>query len=99
MIDVVETDIIETKKGAALGIKINLQRVPLFIIRAEKGYLCCGYFNAHTIEKTKDCAVIIKGVKSFNDMLNKRVSYISTSAKKLGIRSGMRGEAALERMM
>lgn len=94
----VETDIIETKKGAALGMKITLQKVPLFIIRAEHGYIGCGYFNTQAIKKAKDCAIIVKGVKSFKEMLKKPAFFVSDEAKKLGIKKGMRAEQALEKM-
>lgn len=94
-----ETDIIETKKGAALGIRINLQKVPLLIMRAEKGYIGCGYFNPQAMNKSKDCAAIVKGAGNFKDMLKKRLFFVSNGAKKLGLKKGMLAERALEKMM
>lgn len=95
----VETELVETKKGAALGIKINLPNNHLLLIRAEKGYLVCGYFNHKTIEKFKDCAVIISPAKSFSHMLKSKVKYVSKNARKLGINKNMTGRQALDKMI
>ncbi len=95
----VETDIIEVKNGAALGIKVKLPKADLLMIRAEKGFLCCGYFDRKTLDKLETPAVIIKGVKSFRDMLRKKVSFVSKQAKKLGINANMTGRQALEKMV
>ena len=96
----VETDLIETKKGAALGIIVKLPHDELKIIRAEKGYLVCGYFNPKTIEKFKDAAVIITpSGRTFKEMLKKKVTYVSKQAKKLKIKKGMTGLRALDKMI
>ena len=91
-----ETEIIETKKGAALGIKIMLRKAPLLIIKAEKGYLACGYFNPNTIELLEDRAAIIPHVSNFEEMLSKKPSYVSPEARKLGARLNMTGRDILE---
>jgi uncharacterized protein YunC (DUF1805 family) len=92
----VETEIIETSKGAALGIKVSLQKAPLLIIRGERGYLGCGYFNPKTVEKLGDSAAIVTGVKSFRDMLRAEVKYATKAARKRGVKKGMKGIKALE---
>ncbi len=91
-----ETEIIETKNGAALGIKIKLRTTPLLLIKAEKGYLACGYFNPNTIELIGDRAVIIPKVSSFSEMLNKKPVFVSKEARKLGARLNMTGREILE---
>jgi len=95
----VETDIIEVKNGAALGIRVKLPKEDLLLIRAEKGFLCCGYFDKKTLEKIGSPAVMITGVKSFKDMLRKKASFVSKQAKKLGININMTGRQALEKMV
>ena len=96
----VETDIVETEKGAALGIIVSLPHDKLRIIRAEKGYLVCGHFNQKTIEKFKDAACIISpSGTSFKQMLKKKVKYVSNEAKKLGINKNMTGKQALNKMI
>ncbi len=68
---IVETELIETKRGAAFGVKVKLGDVPLLIIKGEKGYLVCGYFDSRAAERAKDCCAIVPGVKSFDDMMKK----------------------------
>ena len=46
-----EMEIVELRKGAVIGFKINLDNAPVLLIRADKGYAVCGYFNPETIEK------------------------------------------------
>ncbi|MEM0372856.1 MAG: DUF1805 domain-containing protein [archaeon] len=95
----VETDIIETRNGAAMGIMINMPHTKLVIIRGEKGYLACGYISPETVERLKDAAVIIKGVNSFDKMLNGKIYYVSKAARKLGIKKSMTPKQALELMI
>jgi len=96
---IVETELIETKRGAAFGVKVKLGDVPLLIIKGEKGYLVCGYFDSKVVEKVKDCCAIIPGVKSFDDMMKKRIDYVSKKAQKLGIKRGMPGFRALDKLI
>ena len=95
----VETDIIETKNGAAMGIAISMPKTKLLIIRAEKGYMACGYFDIKTIEALEDAAVIVKNVNSFSKMLKGKIEYVSKKAKKLGIKKQMTPMQALELMV
>jgi uncharacterized protein YunC (DUF1805 family) len=96
---IVETELIETKRGAAFGVKVKLGDVPLLIVKGEKGYLVCGYFDNKTIEKAKDCCAIVSGAKSFDDMMKKRVDYVSKKAQKLGVKRGMPGYRALDKLI
>ncbi|RLG21439.1 DUF1805 domain-containing protein [Candidatus Micrarchaeota archaeon] len=95
------TEIIETEHGAALGIRIAIgdSRTPLLIIRAEKGYLASDYLNKEKIEREGDAACIVRNARDFKDMMEKRVSWVSSAARKLGIKSRMRGHEALDLMV
>jgi uncharacterized protein YunC (DUF1805 family) len=96
---IVETELIETKKGAAFGIKVKLGKAPLILVRADKGYLVCGYFDKKVVEKLRDCCAMVPGVKSFDDMKRKKVAYASKAAQKLGIKKRMPGVVALDRLI
>jgi len=96
---IVETELIETKHGAAFGVKVKLGDVPLLIIKGERGYLVCGYFDSKVIEKAKDCCAKVPGAKSFDDMMKKRVDYVSKKAQKLGVKRGMPGFRALDKLI
>lgn len=97
----IQTEIIETDKGAALGIRIELdyRPPPLLIIQAEHGYLACGYISKETVAKTDDCMAIVSGVNTFEDMLRERVVWASKKALERGVHVGMRGEEALNKFI
>ena len=97
----IDTEIIETDKGAALGFKMNLgyRPPPLLIIQAEKGYIACAYLDEKTIEKVGDSAAIVSGVKTFKEMLKARLKWVSPKAKQLGLEKGMDAETALDKLM
>jgi uncharacterized protein YunC (DUF1805 family) len=94
----IETEMIETKKGAALGIKADL-KLPLLLIRAEHGWLGCGYFSTSTPDRTGEAAAVVTGVKTFAEMLSKPVAWASQAAHRLGVVEGMAGKDALEKIM
>ncbi len=97
----IETEIIETNKGAALGYRHLLGNKPpwLVIIQAEKGYLATDYINKDFADEIGDCFAIVSGAKDFDDMLNGKITWASREAKKLGITPGMLGKDALNMMM
>lgn len=82
---------IELKNQTAIGIKLELDHAPLLIIKAEKGYLMCGYLNINVSSKLGDVAARVTGVKSFEDMLNAKISEFSEHAQKMGFKDGITG--------
>jgi uncharacterized protein YunC (DUF1805 family) len=89
---------IQLKNGCALGLRFEMQKYPLLVIRAEKGFLMCGYLNVNAAETLEDTAAKVKGVQSFEDMLNASVIEVTKLARELGIELGMTGREALEKM-
>lgn len=89
---------IRLSNGTALGVKVDLPRAPLVLIRADKGFAMCGYLNMESVNKTGEVAVRVTGVKSFDDVLNAKVANASDEARKLGIAEGMTAREALEKM-
>lgn len=89
---------IRLDNGTALGVKVDLPKAPLVMIRADKGFAMCGYLNMESVNKTGEVAVRVTGVKTFEDVLNARVANISDEARKLGIADGMTAREALEKM-
>lgn len=86
------------KNGFALGLRFEMQKYPLLVIRAEKGFLMCGYLNVSAAETLGDTAAKVKGVQSFEDMLKATVVEVTEFARELGIEAGMTGREALEKM-
>lgn len=76
--------------------KIDLYGSKLMLIKGSKGFLACGYINLQTAEKLGHAAAIVRGVASFDDMLNASVCELSESAKNLGVEAGISGAKALQ---
>jgi uncharacterized protein YunC (DUF1805 family) len=89
---------IQLENGCVLGLRFEMQKYPLLVIRAEKGFLMCGYLNVNAAEALGDTAARVKGVQSFEDMLKAQVVEATQLAKELGIKPGMTGREALEKM-
>ncbi len=90
---------VNLENGCALGLKLDVERAPLLVIRAKKGFVMCGYLNMDVANKLEDVAVRVTGVKSFEDVLNAKAVDVSEAAKKLGITVGMTGKEALNKMI
>ena len=61
---------------------------PLLLIKGAKGYVMCGYLNIEAAEKFGSAAVIVSGVKTFDDVLNAQIKMATTKAKKMGLELG-----------
>lgn len=90
---------IKLEKSSALGLKLDMEHAPLLVIRANKGFVMCGYLNMDVANKLGDVAVRVTGVKSFEDVLNAKAVDVSEAAKKLGITVGMPAREALTKML
>ncbi len=89
---------VNLENGCALGLKLDMERAPLLVIRAKKGFVMCGYLNMDIANKLGDVAVRVTGVKTFEDVLNAKAVDVSEAAKKLGITTGMIARDALNKM-
>jgi|TARA_B100001971_G_C17772343_1_gene325571 uncharacterized protein YunC (DUF1805 family) len=81
------------------AISIQTETSFILVIKAKKGFLGCGYFNVETANKLDESAAIVTDVKTFDDMLNAKITQVSNKAKELGIAEGMTGKEALGKMM
>ena len=69
---------------------------PLLVISGSHGVLGCGYLSLATFEKLDEAAAIVRGVNSFEEMLDATLVEVSTAARRLGLEPGMTGRQALE---
>ncbi|MCR9292968.1 MAG: DUF1805 domain-containing protein [bacterium] len=69
---------------------------PLLVISGSKGCLTCGYLSMDSFERNGDAGAIVRGVDTYQDMLEAEVQAVSSLAEKLGVRVGMTGAQALE---
>ena len=73
---------------------------PLLIIRAPYGILACGYLDPRAFGSFGDAAVVVRGVRTFDDMLATRPAEEDISpvaAKRFGITRKMNGKRILYR--
>lgn len=89
---------IELEKGTALGVGVELDKAPLLLIKGKKGFLMCGYLNIKAAEKLGDVAAKVTGVGTFGEMLKAEVVEVTEKARGLGIKEGLTGREALEKM-
>jgi uncharacterized protein YunC (DUF1805 family) len=82
----------------ALGIKVELGKAPLLLLRAEKGFVMCGYLNVAVANSLDEVAARVSGVTSFDDVLEAEILEVSEKAKDRGIVEGITGREALEKM-
>jgi len=80
------------------GVSIEMEKSKLLVIKAEKGIIGCGYISIEIAEKFEEAIAIITGVSSIEEMLEKPVVRVSKKARELGIKEGMSGREALEKM-
>lgn len=82
------------------GIEIPLPKTTLLIIKGSKGFIMCGALNVEVynspqmLERNVLCASV-RGVKSFDDMLNANIYDLTKGLKALGAYKGMRVDEAL----
>lgn len=72
---------------------------PLLVIKADNGFLACGYINPETCNKTGEACAIVTGVNSFEEMESAKVVAVSNAAEELGVRVGDSGSEALKLFM
>ncbi|MFH2070518.1 MAG: DUF1805 domain-containing protein [Elusimicrobiota bacterium] len=87
--------VIKKGKQVAQGIEIPLQNSTLVLVVAKKGYIMCGYLDIATADKFDDCACVVRGVSSVDELLKSKVVEVSSKAKKSGIKIGMLANNAL----
>ncbi|TGC11164.1 YunC family protein [Methanolobus halotolerans] len=89
---------IEFNNGSAVGLNMQMQSAPLLVIKADRGFAMCGYLDMEAATVLGDAAVKVKGVRTFDDMLDALVVGATQKAIDLGIKIGMTGREALELM-
>lgn len=72
---------------------------PLIFVRGKKGVLFCGYLDLEAAEEFGLAAVVVKGVKTIDEMLEKEISLWTKEASALGVVGGMTGREAQARLL
>lgn len=88
-----ERIVVEGKEFEAY--KITTGKASILLIKAENGFVGCGYFDVETANKLDEQVAIVTGVKCFDDVLNAEVIKCSDAATAAGVEKGMSGKEAL----
>jgi uncharacterized protein YunC (DUF1805 family) len=87
-------------KRACLGVKVELpDSPPLLLVIAEKGFVMCRFLNLDVAENLGVVAVVVSGVRDFEDVLDAEVEGVTSKAEALGVHVGTTGLDALEQML
>ncbi len=91
---------VEVGGRRALGVRVELPgSPPLLVLVADRGFVMCGYLNLDVAERLGVAAAVVSGVRTFEDMLKAEVRACTSRAREMGVREGMRGREALEKLM
>ena len=77
------------------GVHVRTDKSNILLLQGRRGFLGCGYFDLATANRLGEAFVIVRGVKTFDDMLNARAVQVSAAASALGVREGMSGREVM----
>ena len=101
---VINVQNIELKKGSVLGIEIDYPKTKLLSITVSNiGYIMCGILDVKILDalhpERKIIPAKIPGASNLMDLLSLQITEITKTAAKIGIKIGMTGEEAINRML
>lgn len=85
-------------RAVAIHVRLPGEGANLLVVRAEEGYLMCGYLNLAIAEEVGDAAALVTGVGTIDQFLNGRVAAVTTGARGRGVVAGMAVREALDRL-
>jgi uncharacterized protein YunC (DUF1805 family) len=77
------------------GVHVRTDKSNILLLRGRRGFLGCGYFDLVTANRLGEAFVIVRGVKTFDDMLRASAAQVSMAASEIGIREGMSGREVM----
>ena len=84
-----EIDKFEFEGKAFQGMKSTIPGGPnLLLIKGENGFVMCGYLSSDVAERVGLAAAIVSGVSTFEDVLNAEIKFATSTANKLGVKTG-----------
>jgi len=100
MTEPVETREIRVGKGKALGVHVRLpgEGANLLVVRADLGYVMCGYLNLELADEVGDSAVLVRGVTTLDEVMAAKVVGVTSQSRALGVLPGMPVTEALALM-
>ena len=92
-------EIVNLEGNLLEGYSIPTENTVILLVKAEHGFLGCGYLSLETAEKVGDAAVIVSGVRNFEEMLAAKVKAVSSAAATRGVTTEMNGREALLKLL
>jgi len=101
---VINVQNIELKRGSVLGIEIDYPKTKLLsIIVSNIGYIMCGILDVKILDalhlERRIIAAKIPGASNLMELLSLQITEVTKTAAKIGIKVGMTGEEAINRML
>ena len=93
-----ETVITLANGSAAHGASVDLGGVHMVYVRKPGGFLGCGLFDVAVLDRFGIAAANVRGVSTVEELLAGVVSRVNETALARGVREGMTGREALERL-
>jgi uncharacterized protein YunC (DUF1805 family) len=94
---------VDLTRGMAIGAMLELPKTRVLTISTQKGYIMCGVLNVPALDglhpERKIIAARVTGVREIDDLLHAKVTEATKEAELLGVKPGMTGQEALERML
>jgi len=91
-------------EGRATGLSVRWEGGQFCLIATDRGIVGCGIFKLEVLEEFNMAGALARGTPSKplvepEDLLPAKIVQVSSEAKKLGIREGMTGEQALQKLL
>lgn len=94
---------VQLERGTAIGTMVELPKARVLSISTQKGFIMCGILNVPILDQLhperKVVAAVVIGVREIEDLLDAKIVGATQEARKLGIKEGMTGKEALEKML
>lgn len=94
---------VNTQGTAALGLEVTYEGGEFVMVVARKGLVSCGIVDRAVMDQFGEAVAIAKGTPekhliTVRDLLSARIVDATEKAKEFGVRLGMTGNEALEKL-
>lgn len=92
------------EKGNYIGMSMKWKGGQYVALQGEKGFVGCGIYDIEVAEEFGFAVAIAKGtpekpLKNPKDLLQAKIIKLTSKAREYGIKEGMSGEEAIERLL
>lgn len=99
----VELDTVKIGDRQCNAVTVRLPKTTVLTVATDRGYIMCGMLAIERLDNLRPERSIISArvthVKTIAELLDGTVDAVSRAARELGVREGMTGRQALEKML